>query len=137
MSAIEPVSEHNGGMTLTIPSSAEPGPALGPDRGPLLTTLPIADITVDPDVQQRVHHTDPDLIADYAEAVRAGVNFPPVIVFDDGEHIWLADGFHRIEAAQAAGQTAILADVRRGSRRDALLAYRGRPPGSAGVAVDV
>ena len=29
-----------------------------------------------------------------------GAIFPPVTVFFDGEHFWLADGFHRVQAAE-------------------------------------
>ena len=35
----------------------------------------------------------------YAEAMKKGAVFPPVTVFYDGEEYWLADGFHRMSAA--------------------------------------
>src|SRR5205085_9681775 len=50
-----------------------------------------------------------------------GLRFPPIIVFSDGKDHWLADGFHRVLAAKKAGLTEIAADVRPGTRRDALL----------------
>jgi len=85
-----------------------------------LTTLPIADITVDPDVQQRVSHVNLDLVAEYAEAIHDDATFPPVVVFHDGSEYWLADGFHRVEAARQAGLQEIQAYVRQGGRRDAV-----------------
>jgi hypothetical protein len=53
---------------------------------------------------------------------------PPIILFFDGSKHWLADGFHRTYAAEAAGQTEILADVRKGHApgRDALFGRRQR-----------
>jgi uncharacterized protein (DUF1015 family) len=44
----------------------------------------------------------------------------PVTVFDTGDELILADGYHRAEAARQLGRTTIRADVRRGSRSDAL-----------------
>jgi hypothetical protein len=63
----------------------------------------------------------PDLIDDYASALLDGAQFPPVTLFHDGEVYWLADGYHRADAAERTGQTDILADVRQGTRRDAIL----------------
>lgn len=72
-------------------------------------------------------------IDDYAEAMTDGAVFPPVTAFFDGADYWLADGFHRLEAAAKAGRVEIEADVRPGSKRDAMLfacganATHGRP----------
>jgi hypothetical protein len=43
-----------------------------------------------------------------------------VIVFHDGTEYILADGFHRVMGANSAGLVDVLADVRKGSRVDAL-----------------
>jgi hypothetical protein len=59
-------------------------------------------------------------VADYAEALADGANFPPVIVFHDGNRYIAADGFHRIHAAVRNGATQIECDVRKGSKSDAL-----------------
>lgn len=64
---------------------------------------------------------DPATVEVYAEGVREGSTFPPVIVFHDGTHHWLADGFHRAEAHAVAGRTEIEADIRPGTQRDAIL----------------
>jgi ParB-like nuclease family protein len=58
-------------------------------------------------------------VADYADDMRAGALFPPVVVFNDGADYWLADGFHRIQAAAQAGIDEIAADVRQGTQQDA------------------
>lgn len=61
------------------------------------------------------------LVAEYAEAMLAGAEFPPVVVFEDGADRWLADGFHRWHAANKLNTANILADLRQGSRRQAVL----------------
>jgi hypothetical protein len=62
----------------------------------------------------------------YAAAMKTqlaegGLRFPPVILFFDSQHYWLADGCHRVLAALQAGLTEILAEVHPGTQRDALL----------------
>jgi ParB-like chromosome segregation protein Spo0J len=59
-------------------------------------------------------------ITDYAEALVDGAIFPPIIVFFDGEHYWLADGFHRLAANERVGNAEIEADVRDGEQYDAI-----------------
>ncbi len=65
--------------------------------------------------------TDWLVVDDYVHAMKEGAVFPPVVVFFDGRTHWLADGFHRVEAAERAGVEEIAADVRRGVQRDAVL----------------
>lgn len=61
-----------------------------------------------------------DVMEDYAELMRAGVKFPPLVVFHDGENYWLADGFHRIGAAlRAFPDSPIEVDVHQGTLQDA------------------
>lgn len=43
---------------------------------------------------------NPELIDEYAKAMTEGAKFPPVTVFYDQISYWLADGFHRLEAAK-------------------------------------
>src|SRR4051794_21104679 len=64
---------------------------------------------------------DPALVQKYAADMRRGDEFPPVVVFFDGTAHWLADGFHRREARRAAGHDDVAADIRQGTRRDAIL----------------
>lgn len=56
----------------------------------------------------------------YAEAMAEGAAFPAIVVFHDGSAHWLADGFHRVFAARRAHMPKLLADVRPGTREDAL-----------------
>lgn len=76
-------------------------------------------ITIDPDVQPRAA-LNADVVETYAGDMDRGCEFPPVVVFNDGATIWLADGFHRVAAAKAARLTHINADERRGTKRDAI-----------------
>ncbi len=62
-----------------------------------------------------------EVVSDYAELVKAGTEFPPVVVFHDGSAYWLADGFHRYEAYAQAGMNELPAELRQGTQRDAVL----------------
>ena len=62
-----------------------------------------------------------EAMAEYAKAMVASVPFPPIVVFEDGEALWLADGHHRVEAARCAGRKVVRAEVYAGGRREALL----------------
>jgi Holliday junction resolvasome RuvABC endonuclease subunit len=53
--------------------------------------------------------------------MQQGYSFPPVVVFYDGNDYWLADGFHRLQAAIEAGFGELEVDLKLGSRRDAML----------------
>lgn len=68
---------------------------------------------------------DEATILEYADALRAGDTFPPVVAYHDGETYWLADGFHRVNAALRAGVVLLTVDVRQGSQRDAILYSAG------------
>jgi ParB-like nuclease domain len=63
----------------------------------------------------------PETIADYAADMLDGAVFPPVIVFHDGADYWLADGFHRVQAARKIDRKEIEAEIREGTARDAIL----------------
>jgi hypothetical protein len=90
-------------------------------KQPTSPQIPLAAIIMDGVTQIRAAGTDPGIVTEYAEAMQAGASFPPVVLFHDGDDYYPADGFHRIEAARRAGLTDILADVRPGKRRDAIL----------------
>jgi len=53
-----------------------------------------------------------ETVQEYAEALADGATFPPVTVFHDGTDHWLADGFHRVRAAETNAYPQIAADVR-------------------------
>jgi hypothetical protein len=64
---------------------------------------------------------DNDTVDQYAEAMQErDSQFPPVVVFHDGSQFILADGFHRVMAATRNGTKSINADVRKGTKADAL-----------------
>jgi len=87
-------------------------------KAPTAVGVPIARIRLDGGTQPRAA-LDFDAIEDYAEAMAAGARFPSVVVFHDGENYWLADGFHRLKAAYAAGFDVIGCEVRQGTLEDA------------------
>jgi len=62
-----------------------------------------------------------DVVNDYAEKMKEGEVFPPVIVFYDGSEYWLSDGFHRYFAHKLNGFSAIDCDVQEGTLDDAIL----------------
>lgn len=77
-------------------------------------------IRIDGGTQSRVE-INMEAVADYAEAVKVGIEFPAVVVFHDGSDYWLADGFHRYHAHKQADKASIHAEVRNGTARDAIL----------------
>lgn len=87
--------------------------------------IPLSLIRHDPDLQMREAGIDPAVVADYAEAMDAGAEFPAVILFSNGEGYWPGDGFHRIEASKSLGRETIDADVREGGKREAMLFAAG------------
>lgn len=99
-------------------------------------TLALDAIALDADLQPRaqIHN---DVLDDYGQLLVDGVRFPPIVVFFDRVTNWLADGYHRWHAHKALGLPRIAADVRQGSKREALLhslsanAEHGRQRGSA------
>ncbi len=91
------------------------------------TTIPVMRIATDGGTQMRVRMVQA-VVTEYAAALIAGQQLPPIVLFYDGQAYWLADGFHRLAAWQLAyGQGAacmrpeIPAEVRAGSLRDAIL----------------
>jgi uncharacterized small protein (DUF1192 family) len=63
------------------------------------------------------------IVNEYAEAQSEGAELPPVVLYYDKDEdiYWLADGFHRYQAHRVNRRDDILAVVRDGTRRDAVL----------------
>lgn len=82
--------------------------------------LKLEQIRTDGGTQPRTELNE-QTVADYAEAITEGAKFPPVAVFHDGADYWLADGFHRLFAHKKIGALDIEAEIRQGTKRDAIL----------------
>jgi protein gp37 len=83
--------------------------------------LELSLIIRDPEIQPR-ETMNQDTIVQYAEDMAAGIEFPAVVVYQDRkrDQYWLSQGFHRTAAAEAADFEVIFAEVREGSREDAM-----------------
>jgi hypothetical protein len=77
---------------------------------------------------------NPDVIAAYAEKIRAGEPIPAPLVYYDGTTYWLADGYCRVAAALEVGLSKLDVEVRSGTQRMALeYAFRRElPPARTG-----
>jgi prefoldin subunit 5 len=90
---------------------------------PILNTrnnMKLEQIRIDGGTQMRAKMSD-ETVKSYADALKDGAIFPPVVVFFDGKDNWLADGFNRYFANKMIGRKEIDADVRRGNVLDAKL----------------
>jgi hypothetical protein len=108
----------------TTPIVSQADNALTPsltDLASRIRVLKIDQIGDDPALQMRESGLDAGIVAEYAEAMIGGAIFPPVVIFYDGTDYWLADGFHRVGAVKKLGLEIISADVRHGTRREAIL----------------
>jgi hypothetical protein len=64
-------------------------------------TIPIEKISTE-GTQTRAELMNQTVIDEYAEAYKEGIELPPIEVYfdQDQDFYWLADGFHRLRAAQ-------------------------------------
>jgi chromosome segregation ATPase len=81
--------------------------------------MKLSQIKVDSGLQMRAK-MDQNTIDYYAERLIEGDKFPPVVLFHDGTQYHLADGWNRYFAHKKAAFEIINADVREGTRRDAI-----------------
>jgi hypothetical protein len=86
----------------------------------IVRSLPIARLDLDAAAECR-DGADEEAIDRYVAAMSEGDVFPPVVVFDDGTAIRLADGRKRVLSAKRIGKDAIRARVYTGGRREAVL----------------
>lgn len=54
-------------------------------------------------------------------SIQEGEELPPIVCYHDGSEYWLADGFHRVQAHYRCLRIDITAEVRQGTRREAVL----------------
>jgi hypothetical protein len=91
------------------------------------TKLTLDDIRIDGGTQSRVSLSDAT-VAEYAEIAD---ELPPLVVFYDGSHHWLADGFHRWHAFKKAGRTEAACDLRKGTQTEARMYAVSKPANGA------
>ena len=84
-----------------------------------LESLPLKEIRLDGDTQPRVEMSQ-KIVDEYATEMAEGADFPPVSVMYDGDKYWLYDGFHRYHAACQLGREWIPAQVKEGTREEAV-----------------
>lgn len=85
-------------------------------------TVNLSDISTDKVTQMRAN-INRNAVLDYAELEEQGSEPPPIVLFGrfGVPKYHVGDGWHRILAKRKLGKTAIQAEVRDGSRRDAIL----------------
>ena len=76
---------------------------------------------IDTSIQTR-YRLDQATVKDYEEAMRSGAVFPPLVVFSEknSQRYVLADGHHRLAAAELLGKKALPCTINRGTKQDAL-----------------
>ena len=82
--------------------------------------LEIKNIRLDKSMQPRAYMNE-DIIAEYAEDIKNGDEFPPITVYFDSVYYWLADGYHRYFGYKSLGISKVKCEVVKGTRRDAIL----------------
>jgi hypothetical protein len=82
--------------------------------------VPLSAIIEDLSTQSR-EQINKETVDEYARERKAGVDLPPIIAFTDGIQYWIADGWHRYYAEKLIEGSHIVADVREGTQRDAIL----------------
>jgi len=86
--------------------------------------LNIGALVLDQKLQSRTEINE-QTIEDYADAIKLGDEFPPVLAYFDGVHYYLTDGYHRYHAHKKAEKVSILCSVVNGTFRDAVLHATG------------
>jgi hypothetical protein len=81
-----------------------------------MAELPIDAVLASPHVDP-ARHLDRATVQRYVDA---GEDVERVVLFQTDEGLLLADGCHRVAAARVRGARTVLAEVRRGSREEAL-----------------
>jgi hypothetical protein len=81
--------------------------------------LSLDKITIDAGTQARAS-LKKDTIADYAESMKDGAQFPPCLVYHDGDKYYLVDGFHRYFAAKKIKTPSILVTTVPGTLQEAI-----------------
>lgn len=81
--------------------------------------MKLAAIERDTSIQCRAT-LDTATINEYAERMKEGDKFPPVVLFGTEAKAWIGDGWHRVMASDQIGALDIEAEIRPGGRVEAL-----------------
>jgi ParB-like chromosome segregation protein Spo0J len=84
----------------------------------------IGALVLDAKLQSRTE-IDETTVSDYADNIKTGDEFPPVLVYFDGISYYLTDGYHRYHAHKRAEKVSILCTIVNGTFRDAVLHATG------------
>lgn len=85
----------------------------------IMKDLPLEQICIEDSIQSR-KTINGDTVNEYADLMQNGKAFPPIVICQEGDKYWLADGFHRFQAAFNNKCKTIKAKVRPGTRQNAL-----------------
>jgi hypothetical protein len=83
-------------------------------------TIAFNSIRIDGGTQQRAE-INTEVVAEYQAAYESGHEMPPMRVFFDGVHHWLAGGFHRFHAQARLNVKEVTVDCTDGTLEDAIL----------------
>ena len=108
------------------PMQAQKLPALQDQK--IITDVDISLIEFSSSTQLRCR-LNTETVATYADEMKNGTEFPPVILFSPDaateKRYFIGDGHHRIEAAKTNGETQIKSEIRSGGYEDALIFAAG------------
>jgi len=83
--------------------------------------IPINSIITDPQIQLSTRFVDSATVRQYVAALASGAEFPPIVIYEAGGCHYLADGFHRVAAYRFCGMAEVEAEIRQGTKRDAMV----------------
>lgn len=86
----------------------------------MIKVLNLGALVLDQKLQSRAEINE-QTIEDYADAIKQGDEFPPVLTYFDGISYYLTDGYHRYHAHKKAGKAGITCEVVNGTFTDAVL----------------
>lgn len=86
----------------------------------MIKVLNLGAVVLDPRLQSRTE-TNEQTIEEYADAIKLGDEFPPLLVYFCGTNYWLVDGYHRYHAHKKAGKAGVTCEVVNGTFTDAVL----------------
>jgi len=74
-------------------------------------SISIESLKLDPELYPRFH-TNWITVYSYAEAMKTGAKFPPVLVGEYENKLYLIDGWHRVEALRSLKQPMVEAEIK-------------------------